>query len=124
MAQEKITSFTGLKAWQNGHQLVLGVYKVAELFPSSEQFGLASQIKRAAASITSNIAEGFSRQTAADKIHFYHMALGSCTEVQNQLLIARDIKFLKTSDFSKLADTSVTTHKLINGLIKSIRAKK
>ena len=116
-------SFTDLIAWQKGHELVLGIYKVTENFPNSEQFGLTSQIRRAVVSITSNIAEGFSRRTNADKIHFYHMSLGSCTEVQNQMLIAKDLSFIKNSSFDKLSDQSVQVHKLLNGLIKSIKDK-
>jgi four helix bundle protein len=123
MQQAKITSFTDLNAWQKGHMLVLGVYEATDNFPASEQFGLSSQIKRAVVSITSNIAEGFSRRTLNDKSHFYHMALGSCTEVQNQLLIAKDLKFLSIDIFKKLADLSVEVHKLLNGLIKSLKVK-
>ena len=123
MNTSKITSFTDLNAWQRGHDLVLGVYESTGSFPSSEQFGLSSQIKRAVVSITSNIAEGFSRRTLADKTHFYYMALGSCTEVQNQLLIAKDLKFLEKDLFKKLADLSIEVHKLLNGLIKSLKVK-
>jgi four helix bundle protein len=124
MAQEKITSFTQLVAWQKAHTLVLGVYKATEKFPPSEQFGLTNQIRRAAVSVTSNIAEGFSRQTAADKIHFYHMALGSCTEVQNQLILSRDLSYMANGKFTGLADLSVEAHKLLNGLIKAVRGAK
>lgn len=66
MAAEKITSFTGLKVWQRAQSLVLGVYKTTEAFPAAEQFGLTNQIRRAVISITSHIAEGFSRRTAAE----------------------------------------------------------
>lgn len=126
MAQgkEKITSFTQLTAWQKGHALVLGVYKASESFPTSEQFGLTSQLRRAAVSITSNLAEGFSRQTLADKRHFYSMALGSSTEVQSQLLVARDLEFMSKDVFRPLADLSIEVNKLINGLIKSLRTGK
>src|SRR5690554_2846085 len=119
MSAEKISSFTQLKAWQKGHALVLDVYDATNAFPQSEQFGLTAQIKRAVLSITSNIAEGFSRQTKSDKIHFYHMALGSSTEVQNQLLAARDLGFLSKQQFAALADLSIEVNKLLNGLIKS-----
>lgn len=121
MAAEKITSFTKLVAWEKAHSMVLRVYKSADSFPASEQFGLTAQIKRAVLSITSNIAEGFSRQTKNDKIHFYHIALGSCTEVQNQLIAARDLGFLSKEEFKGLAELSIEAHKLLNGLIKSLR---
>jgi len=118
-----IRKFTELKAWQHGHQLVLGVYGATKAFPQQELFGLSSQLQRAAVSITSNIAEGFSRQTAADKIHFYHMSLGSCSEVQNQLLVARDIHILDSESFDSLSELSVTTHKLTNGMIRALRER-
>ncbi|MGH7195327.1 MAG: four helix bundle protein [Candidatus Saccharimonadales bacterium] len=123
MAQEKINSFTQLTAWQKAHSLVLSVYGAAESFPASEQFGLTSQLKRAAVSISSNIAEGFSRRTKADKTHFYHMSLGSCTEVQNQLIIAKDLKFIPSKTFQDMANLTVEVNKLLNGLIKSLKVK-
>jgi four helix bundle protein len=122
--KQKIASFTQLIAWQKAHALVVDVYKATDQFPAVEQFGLTSQIKRAVISITSNIAEGFSRQTKPDKIHFYHIALGSCTEVQNQLMAARDLEFLSVSEFKNLADLSVEVHKILNGLIKSLKDNK
>lgn len=120
----KITSFTQLIAWQKAHALVLNVYQATEKFPNSEQFGLTSQIRRAVISITSNIAEGFSRRSLADKSHFYSMALGSCTEVQNQLIAARDLEFMTGNTFKPLADLSIEVNKLINGLMKSLRVAK
>lgn len=123
MAADKIQKFTDLIAWQEAHALVLGVYKATDEFPSKEQFGLTSQMRRAVISVTSNIAEGFSRQTKADKIHFYVMAHGSTTEIQNQLLAARDIGYLKRTLFDQLANQTVRVHKLITGLIKSIKEK-
>ena len=84
-------------------------------------FGLASQMQRAAVSVTSNIAEGFSRQSNKDKSHFYTMALGSLTELQNELLLARDLAYITNEKFLSVADQSVKIHKLINGLIKYLR---
>lgn len=98
--------------------LVLGVYKETQGFPSAEAFGLMSQLRRAVVSITSNIAEGFSRHSFRDKVHFWNIALGSLTEVQNQLLIARDVGYLTKKQFSSLADQTVTVSKILNGLIK------
>ncbi len=116
--KRKIYSFTDLNAWKEGHKLVLKIYSVTENFPNKEIFGLTSQIRRAAVSITSNIAEGFSRISYKDKINFYSVAQGSLTELQNQLLIARDVKYLENKKFIDIAEQTVTVHKLINGLIK------
>jgi four helix bundle protein len=107
-----------LIAWQEGHKLVLAIYKITEDFPKKEVFGLTNQTRRASVSITSNIAEGFSRKTAKEKIQFYSMSVGSLTELQNQLVIARDIKYLLKNDFNKVAKQTVLVHKLICGLKK------
>jgi four helix bundle protein len=116
---KKIRSFTDLIAWQEGHTLVLTIYKVTKTFPESEQFGLTNQIRRAAVSVTSNIAEGFSRATSKEKTQFYRMALGSLTELQNQLLIARDVRYCEAKEFAECSALTVQTSKLLNGLIKS-----
>ena len=123
IAQKKIKNFTDLVSWQKAHLLFLNVYKSTESFPNSENFVLTAQMKRAALSLTSNIAEGFSRQTKPDKIHFYHMALGSCTELQNQLIATKDLGLLNSVDFDKLNNLSIEVNKLLNGLIKSLRRK-
>lgn len=121
MNQKKIKSFTDLTAWQKAHKLAIEVYKATDLFPESEKFVLVSQIRRSVISITSNIAEGFSRQGIKEKIQFYYLALGSTTELQNQLLLARDLKYLENKKFQELAQQTIEVHKLINGLIKSLK---
>lgn len=117
----KIHSFTDLVTWQQGHKLVLEIYSTTKHWPKEEQFGLISQIRRAAVSVTSNVAEGFSRQTAKDKIHFYSMSLGSVSETQNQLYIAKDLAYITEQVFNKITEQVVATSKLINGLIKSLK---
>lgn len=111
-----------LNAWKEGHRLVLNIYKITKEFPREETFGLISQMRRCAVSITSNIAEGFSRQSYKEKSRFYSISQGSVTELQNQLLIAKDVGYITEDEFKKNAEQSVTVHKIINGLIKSSRA--
>jgi len=120
MEKQKITSFTKLIAWQESHKLVLEIYKVVDDFPKKEMFILSSQILRAIISVSSNIAEVFSRVSQKEKIQFYSIALGSLTEVQNQLLIAKDLGYIPNFKFDLLADKSILVNKLINGLIKSV----
>jgi len=117
----KIKSFTDLDAWKQGHNLVLMIYKETKSFPKDELFGLISQLRRCAVSITSNIAEGFSRQTFKDKSHFYSMALGSVTELQNQILIAKDVNYIDQKKFQEIAEQSIVVNKIINGLIKKTK---
>jgi len=114
----RIKSFTDLDAWKEGHKLVLDIYKLTNLFPRDELFCLTSQLRRAGISFTSNIAEGFSRQSFKEKIQFYSMALGSLTEIQNQLLAARDIGYITNEIFNKSAEQTIKVNKITNGLIK------
>lgn len=116
-----IASFTDLKVWQVSHKLVLLVYKATDTFPSSEQFALSSQLRRAASSVTSNIAEGYGRTSEKDKEHFYIMASGSLYEVKNQLILARDLGYVAPDFFAELAEQANTSHKLLNGLIRAHR---
>jgi len=115
----RIINFNDLKAWQTGHQVILLIYQETKIFPREEQFGLISQLRRASISITSNIAEGFSRKTAKDKIYFYSISLGSLTEVQNQLLIAKDLEYLKLDSYLGILQLLVQVQKMLHGLIKS-----
>lgn len=118
---KKIKSFTDLIAWQEAHRSVLEIYKVTETFPNKEIYGISNQMRRAAVSMTSNIAEGFSRQSLKEKIQFYHMTLGSDTELQNQIIIAKDLAYISEENFRNIYEGLIRVNKLINGLIKSLR---
>lgn len=120
---KKIHSFTDLIVWQKSHKFVIQIYKVTANFPNQEKYGLVDQLRRAAVSITSNIAEGFYRRTSIDKSHFYFTSLGSLAEIQNQLIISRDLNYINNDLFQRLGKDSVEVHKLINGLIKSSSTK-
>jgi four helix bundle protein len=116
-----IQSFTDLKSWQEGHRLVLMLYRMTKKFPKEELFGLTSQLRRAGVSITSNIAEGFSRNSYGEKLQFYSTALGSLTETQNQMLIAKDVGYCSSDEFSFIAKQTIAVSKTLNGLIKSTK---
>jgi four helix bundle protein len=120
-SKNKIESFTDLRAWQEGHKLVLMIYETTKKFPKEEMFGLVNQLRRAIVSFTSNIAEGFSRNSYKEKLQFWSVSLGSLTEVQNQLLIARDVHYIEHTEFGVLADKTILVSKITNGLIKSTR---
>ncbi len=119
MEKNKIKSFKDLVAWQKGHQVVIWIYHETKAFPKDELFGLTSQMRRASISITSNIAEGFSRKTYKDKSQFYSIALGSVTELQNQTQIAYDVGLLSKAKFQDIDDMLLEVHKIVNGLLKS-----
>ncbi|MFA6364947.1 MAG: four helix bundle protein [Candidatus Paceibacterota bacterium] len=114
----EIKNFTDLNAWKEGHKLTVMIYRLTQQFPKDELFGLTNQMRRCAVSITSNIAEGFSRQSYKEKVQFYSIAQGSTTELQNQLIIARDVHYVTQEKFDELYPQSISTHKIINGLIK------
>jgi four helix bundle protein len=123
VASISIKTFRDLIVWQKGHTLVVQIYIATSLFPIEENYALTNQMRRCATSITSNIAEGFSRRGYKEKTQFYSMALGSLTELQNQILIARDIKYINQKVADELEGLSITVHKLLNGLIKATRQK-
>jgi len=122
LKKNKIKSFTDLDAWKEGHKLVIDIYKITKKFPKEEQFGLTIQLRRAGVSFTSNIAEGFSRNSYKEKLKFYSIALGSLTEIQNQLLVARDIGYITEKEFNQIANQTVKVNKIINGLIRKSKS--
>jgi len=123
MNLKKIRNFTDLVVWQEGHKLVLLIYKLVEKFPGKEQFVLTNQIVRAAVSVTSNIAEGFGRPGLKEKIKFYFIAQASLVEVQNQIIIARDIRYISLPEFDNAWNRILLVHKLLTGLIRSLKSK-
>lgn len=118
-----IKHFTDLHAWQIAHEFVLSVYKITKKFPEDERYGLVSQMRRAAVSITSNIAEGFGRTKKHDKQHFYVFAKSSLAELQSQLLVARDLKYVKVDLFDDLYDKSKHSDILLKKMIKNAKSK-
>ena len=120
--KNKIKSFTDLNIWKEGHKLVLDIYRITKNFPREEQFGLTIQLRRAGVSFTSNIAEGFSRNSYKEKLQFYSIALGSLTEIQNQLLVAKDIDYMTKEEFDKIAEQTIIVNKITNGLIKKSKS--
>src|SRR3989338_5896295 len=114
----KIQTFKDLDAWKEGHKLVLDVYKISKKFPKAEVYGLTNQMRRCAVSITSNIAEGFSMQSYREKTQFYSMAQGSLTELQSQLLLAKDVGFISVEKYREIENQLIICHKLLNALIK------
>jgi len=118
--KNEIRDFDDLDAWKVAHSLVLDIYIETKGFPREEMFSLISQLRRAVVSITSNIAEGFSRYHFKDKIRFYYHSRGSVSEVKNQIIIARDLEYLNEEQVIIIINKCNQVKKLINGLIRSI----
>jgi four helix bundle protein len=119
MAPEKISSFTQLRTWQNSRVLAVEIYRLTKQFPPEEKFGLSSQIRRSAVSVSANIAEGFSRSGTKEKIQFYTIALGSLTETLSHAYIACDLDFLPQNELKSIEEKVIEIQKMTNGLIKS-----
>ncbi len=118
MKNGKIDSFTDLNVWKEGHKLVLMIYKVTQTFPTRETYSIVDQMRRAAASITANIAEGFGRQSYKEKVQFYYLSKGSLSELKNFMLIAKDVEYLSVKQFENLTEQATLTDKLLQGFIK------
>ncbi len=118
MVYGKVKKFSDLEAWKTSHKLAIEIYGVTKDFPKEELFGITNQMRRASVSISSNIAEGFSRKTLRDKSQFYTIAKGSLTELESQLLLAKDIKYLSEVKFGELHLLVQQAGKLLTGLIK------
>ncbi|MDO8551989.1 MAG: four helix bundle protein [bacterium] len=117
----KIQNFTDLDAWKAGHALAVSVYQLTKKFPKDELFGITNQMRRAAVSVTSNIAEGFSRSFPKEKTQFYSIAKGSLTELESQMLISRDVGLISAREFSDVEQQIRQTNKLLTGLLRYTR---
>ncbi len=115
----KITSYRDLQVWQEGRKLSSVIYKITASFPSSEQFGITNQMRRAVVSIPSNIAEGFGRASAREKNQFYYVAKGSLAELETQCYIACDIGYITEKQLEDIIEPASLTHRLLQGLIKA-----
>jgi len=115
----KIERFEEVKAWQEARSLVTKIYKLTdESSQFNRDFGLKDQIRRAAVSRMSNIAEGFARRTDKDFSRFLYIALGSASEVQSQMYVALDLGYVKKVEFDECYDKAADTAKLVVGFIK------
>lgn len=113
--------FKELIVWQKSIDLVTKIYKVTEKFPSSEIYGLTSQLRRASVSIPSNIAEGNTRRSKADYVQFLRIARGSCSEIETQIIISKNLGFIDEINFNELSSNIIEISKMLNGLINSLK---
>src|SRR5690606_32260236 len=100
--EDPMHDYRKLRAWKEAHSLTLQVYEITKHFPADERFGLASQVRRCAASVPSNLAEGSGRRTRSDFARFVDFAIGSANELEYQLLLARDLQYITIPDWEPL----------------------
>ena len=115
--------FRQLKVWEKAHLLALAVYPITARFPREETYGLTAQIRRAACSIPSNIAEGCGRDGDAELARFCVIARGSATELEYQLLLARDLKLLQPDDYEQLSQQTIEIKRMLTVLVQKLTAE-
>ena len=113
-------NYNDLKVWQESMKLVTTIYKLTKKFPSDERFSLTDQMHRAAISIPSNIAEGHARRTKTDFARFLRISLGSCTELETQLIIASNLDYVSKKDTEPILEQSLLIRKMISKLILTL----
>lgn len=114
-------NFKKLKVWKKGMDITVEVYSLTEKLPDSQKFGLATQMQRAAISITSNIAEGSSRTSDKDYKRFLEYSLGSCFELENQLIACNRLKFLSEIEIEQARKLIVEEEKMLHKLISILK---
>ncbi|MBX7221143.1 MAG: four helix bundle protein [Blastocatellia bacterium] len=114
--------FHELKVWKKSHELTLAVYQVTTKFPKDETYGLISQVRRAAASVPANIAEGCGRGGDAELARFLRIAMGSASELEYHLLLAHDLRFLATGEFQCLTAQVVEVKRMLATFIQKLTA--
>ncbi len=115
--------FEKLEVWQKARKLVVEVYRLLELFPTFERYALCDQIRRAAVSIASNIAEGAGRASNKEKIHFIEIAYGSLMETFNQLIVASDLGYISEGSVNNTRERFTEIAKMLSGWRNNLKAK-
>jgi four helix bundle protein len=118
-----VRDFRELKVWEKSHQLTLAIYKVTTDFPREEVYGLTSQIRRACASIPANIAEGCGRNSVVEFARFLHIAMGSASELDYHLMLARDLGYLNRAVYEHLAADLTEIKRMLGAYIQKIKAE-
>ena len=121
---KRIRDFTDLETWRFARRLRVEVYRISQGFPRNETFALASQIRRAAVSVTANIAEGFGRYSYQENIQFCRQSCGSVYELRDHFTTALDAGYITKEQYSVLDRQAISVTKLINGYIRSTKERK
>lgn len=119
----KLRSYKDLDVWKKGIEIVDFIYEVTNRFPKAEIYGLSSQMQRPAVSIPSNVAEGFARQHKKEFVQFCYIALGSCAELETQLIVAHNRRYVPDEDTGRLEEYLDHESRMLMNLIKSLNQK-
>jgi four helix bundle protein len=118
-----LRNYKDLTVWQKSYQLCLEIYRLTKGFPKDETYSLTSQIRRAAVSVPSNIAEGHGRKTTPEYIRFLYIAYGSTCELETQVLLSGDLRYIDAGNLKKLHDEIGEVERMLKALIKSLQDK-
>jgi len=118
-----IQKYTDLELWLKTRELTNSIYTISKSFPEAERFGLTNQMRRCAVSVPSNIAEGCGRSSFKETVHFLYIARGSLYELETQLYLSLDQKFISNDMSQELQDNVITCKKLLNGFINYYKSK-
>jgi four helix bundle protein len=114
--------FHQLKVWQKAHQLALAIYRITVSFPREELYGITSQLRRCSSSIPANLAEGCGRNGDAEFARFCSIAMGSASELEYHLLLAKDLRLLKPDDHAELSQRTIELKRMISTLLHKLKA--
>ena len=118
-----LKNYKELNVWQKAYQLCLNIYKNTQDFPGEEKYGLVSQIRRAAVSVPSNIAEGYGRKSTKEYLQLLYVAYGSICELETQILLSGDLKYIEAGDLERLQQDTGAVERMLKALIKSLENK-
>jgi four helix bundle protein len=118
-----VKDFSQLKVWQKAHEMTLAVYQVTAAFPREEQYGLTRQLRRCSSSIPANLAEGCGRNGDAEFARFCSIAMGSASELEYHLLLAKDLKMIKPEDHGVLSQRATELKRMLTGLLQKLKAE-
>lgn len=118
-----LKNYKELQVWRRAYQLCLEIYRLTKYFPQDERYGLTSQIRRAAVSVPSNIAEGYGRKTTNEYIQALYIAYGSTCEIETQTLLVGDLKYIDKEELQKLMVDIGDVERMLKGLINSLQRK-
>ena len=117
-----VKDFHDLKVWQKAHQLTLAVYQITAAFPREELYGLTSQLRRCSSSIPANLAERCGRNGDAEFARFSSISMGSASELEYHLLLAKDLKLIKPKDHAELSQRATELKRMLTALLQKLKA--
>lgn len=119
-----VKNYRELQVWRKAHELTLAIYRVSAIFPREELYGLTAQLRRSSSSVAANLAEGCGRNGDAEMGRYCSIAMGSASELDYHLLLAKDLKLIRANDYIDLARQTTEVRRMLTGLFQKLRANR